>query len=833
MNSSKSWRTGSTQAGGRQATPDRLWVWMSGRRLARLPIGMVVVALLASLFGPLGRTVAGAAEGPAATAGSGSSSARLIVKLASGMSRDQQRQVVQRNGGTLVSEITRLSMVVISVPAAEASNHSKRYQADKQVRRVDANRSRKASAAPNDPAYAGQWALPKIGWDAARDTVAPAGSATIAVLDTGVAPVADLEGRLVPGYTAFPNTDPQVDANGHGTALATIAAAAADNSAGIAGVGYAAGVKVMPVRVLDDSGLGQDSDVIAGVVHAADNGADVILMGFSAPGFSQSLQDAVDYAWSKGAVLVAATGNAGSTEPTYPAGDAKVVGVSATDQNDGLWPSSNSGASAFLGAPGVEIGAVAPGGGTTSITGTSGSAAVVAGSAALLAANDSAASNGVIVGRLARNADAAGTADQTGNGRVNLARAIADTSTEAVVPAGAAPLGSGGPFVGPYVVAAGGGLTVSATFNVSTSSITGSISGGGDPNSQKFYQYSYTAPGASAPSFVSPCLAGAAGGSNTYFLPPGYTAGMWTVSVSRFNANDGGVCHVSRKDADGSITVSAAASIRGAALNDVDGDSSANDGAAPLVGATVTLYKAAVGTATARSSSDTTVGTSTSSSTGAYGFASGLVSGTYFLVRSNPASAGWFSTNAISGSGTGTSSSKVSNDEIRVVLSTTSASTTGNNFLAQQRNASISGTIFNDVNNNGVKDAGETGTVGGGTIGISGGTPPVSLTPLTVTAGGTYSFTGLQAGNYTLTYSAPSGYSPTGPNPQTITLSASESVTRDFLAHTNAAPVVDLNSATTGNDNTATFTEDGAAAALAGLATVVDADDTSLASATV
>ena len=65
-----------------------------------------------------------------------------------------------------------------------------------------------------------------------------------------------------------------------------------------------------------------------------------------------------------------------------------------------------------------------------------------------------AASNGVIIGRLARNADPAGTVDQTGNGRLNLSRALGDTSTVAVQPAGAAPTGSGGPFVGPYVVAA-------------------------------------------------------------------------------------------------------------------------------------------------------------------------------------------------------------------------------------------------------------------------------------------------------------------------------------------------------------------------------------------
>src|SRR5207245_7690354 len=89
-----------------------------------------------------------------------------------------------------------------------------------------------------------------------------------------------------------------------------------------------------------------------------------------------------------------------------------------------------------------------------SVSGTSTSAAIVAGAAALMKAVDPTLSNGIIVGGLARNADPAGTQSQTGNGRINLARALADTSTEFIEPAGAPPTGNGGPFVGPYVAAA-------------------------------------------------------------------------------------------------------------------------------------------------------------------------------------------------------------------------------------------------------------------------------------------------------------------------------------------------------------------------------------------
>ena len=99
------------------------------------------------------------------------------------------------------------------------------------------------------------------------------------------------------------------------------------------------------------NGQGQDSDIIQGVVWAVDHGADVINMSFSNPGYSAALQAAIDYAWAHNVVVVAATGNDGSSTSTFPAGDRGVIGVSNTDQTDALNASSNYGADTFLGAP--------------------------------------------------------------------------------------------------------------------------------------------------------------------------------------------------------------------------------------------------------------------------------------------------------------------------------------------------------------------------------------------------------------------------------------------------------------------------------------------------
>src|SRR5439155_17751965 len=149
----------------------------------------------------------------------------------------------------------------------------------------------------------------------------------------------------------------------------------------------------------------------------------------------------------------------------FPRATAASSAFSATDQNDALAPTSTFGGSVFLAAPGVSILGTYPNNSYVTWTGTSASAAIVAGTAALMRAIDSSLSNGVVVNRIARTADVAGTQEQTGNGRVNIQRAMSDTSTDAIEPAGTAPFGNGGPFVGPYKVAAIKNLAVTFPAN--------------------------------------------------------------------------------------------------------------------------------------------------------------------------------------------------------------------------------------------------------------------------------------------------------------------------------------------------------------------------------
>ncbi|HEY3400450.1 MAG TPA: S8 family serine peptidase [Geothrix sp.] len=407
----------------------------------------------------------------------------LVVKLVPGLTTEEQAAVIARNGGTETSSVPALRLHVVSVPAADLPAVLQAYKADPQVESAELNTVRKAEGAPSDQNYAYQWALPRIGWDAAFGTVVPAGTAKVALLDTGVdASHPDLAGALLPGKSMLDASTGWTDPSGHGTWMAGIVAASTNNGLGIAGVGYR-GVSILPVVVLNASGLGQDSAIIEGIVWAADQGADVILMPFSNPDYSQGLQDALDYAWSKGAVLVAATGNDGLSTPTYPAGGRGVIGVSATDPNDLILPASNFGQDTFLAAPGMEILTTTSNQTYATITGTSASSAMVAGTAAFLKAVDPTLTNGVIVGRMARSADAAGVAGDPnnttlyGNGRVNFAKALADTSLLPIQPVGVP--GGGGPYVGPYAAAVArsvSSVVVGSQVGSLTYGINGSVS---------------------------------------------------------------------------------------------------------------------------------------------------------------------------------------------------------------------------------------------------------------------------------------------------------------------------------------------------------------------
>lgn len=206
------------------------------------------------------------------------------------------------------------------------------------------------SGAPNDPDYAKQWNLRSINVESAWEETQGNG-VTVAVIDTGISQVPDLEGtQFVPGYDFVNDRTDARDDNGHGTHVAGTIAQTTNNEIGVAGIAYRA--KLMPLKVLAATGGGTVADIAEAIRFAADNGAQVVNLSLGGGGESQLMQEAIDYAHRKNVVVIAAAGNSGQNAASYPARYPHVLGVSALDASGNKASYSNFGAGVDIAAPG-------------------------------------------------------------------------------------------------------------------------------------------------------------------------------------------------------------------------------------------------------------------------------------------------------------------------------------------------------------------------------------------------------------------------------------------------------------------------------------------------
>jgi thermitase len=208
--------------------------------------------------------------------------------------------------------------------------------------------------------------------------------------------------------------------------VAGIAAAVTNNARGIAGLGFDS--VLMNVKVLNDDGSGTWSAVANGIIWAADNGANVTNMSFGGTSHSATVEDAVNYAWGRGVVLVAAAGNNNSSTLVYPAAYVNVIAVGATDRNDARASFSSFGTRVDVAAPGVDILSTFPRDrrGRDRYawrSGTSMSAPFVAGLAGLVWTTGWGTSNAAVRDRIEETVDPI-TTDQPIGGRINAARAV-------------------------------------------------------------------------------------------------------------------------------------------------------------------------------------------------------------------------------------------------------------------------------------------------------------------------------------------------------------------------------------------------------------------------
>jgi subtilisin family serine protease len=283
---------------------------------------------------------------------------------------------------------------------------------------------------PNDPDFSSQWHLSKLQMPNAWSVTEGNPGVTIALIDSGVdATHNDLASKLVPGWNFLTGTSNTSDDQGHGTAVAGAIAAATNNGIGVSGVAWMN--MIMPLVVVNSSLYAQYSDLANAITYAADHGARIIITTVNGTTASSTLQSAVDYAWSKGAVLFASPGNDSTSTPYYPAACNHAIAVSATDPNDNLASFSNYGNWIELSAPGVNILTTQMGGGYWYCWGTSFSAPIAGAVGALVLSRQPSLSNSALVSLLETTSDDLGSPgfDQYfGYGRVNAYKAVAAVS---------------------------------------------------------------------------------------------------------------------------------------------------------------------------------------------------------------------------------------------------------------------------------------------------------------------------------------------------------------------------------------------------------------------
>jgi thermitase len=295
-------------------------------------------------------------------------------------------QCLRAAGATRSRRIAQLSVSRLKVPAGRTAEAIDRLKACPGVIYAEPNYVVSAAETiPDDTFWSNQYGLRAIrapqGWDLAAGSSA----VTIAVVDSGVDLAhVDLAGKILPGYD-FINNDavPQDDFYlSHGTHVAGIAAAITDNGTGVAGVSW--GARLLPVKVLDSSGNGTSAGVAEGITWAVDHGAQVINLSLGGPDPSTVLEDAVNYAYGQGVVVVAAAGNFGTNAPFYPASYAHVIAVAATDSSNNRYANSDFGSWVDLAAPGVSVFSTLRNNTYGNLTGTSMASPFVAGLAAIL-----------------------------------------------------------------------------------------------------------------------------------------------------------------------------------------------------------------------------------------------------------------------------------------------------------------------------------------------------------------------------------------------------------------------------------------------------------------
>lgn len=403
------------------------------RKITILLLGVLI--LLVSVVGVLSKKQASAKRENEFAQG------EILVKLKEGVSPDEAGEVHRQLGGRVKETIPGIDVQVVAVKD-NVDRAISAYARERLVEYAEPNYIAHALGLPDDTYFDRQWGMDNTGQtggtvdadiDApeAWDLTTGNSEVKIAILDTGIDQTHEDLASKIGLQENFTDSSTVDDLYGHGTHVGGIAAAVTNNTTGVAGVGYQ--TSLMNAKVLGDDASGYYSWITSGIIWATENGAKVINMSLGGNRKSSALEDAVNYAWSNGVVIVAAAGNSGNPSRTYPAYYQNCIAVAATDDNDQKASFSSYGSWVDVAAPGVDIYSTFPDHPYTVGrnlnydygSGTSMSTPHVAGIAGLVWATEPGLSNQAVRDKIEQGADLiSGTGDYWIWGRVNACNAV-------------------------------------------------------------------------------------------------------------------------------------------------------------------------------------------------------------------------------------------------------------------------------------------------------------------------------------------------------------------------------------------------------------------------
>jgi subtilisin family serine protease len=319
----------------------------------------------------------------------GAATDEVLVKFKDDAGNSDIVNALDQSDGVVVDTVPQLDTCIVKTTDGQTAEElASSLESNSKVEYVEPNLPMSVyNTVPNDTYYStsdhvvsGQhdlWGLYSIDAASAWDLQTGSSSVIVAVVDTGLdMNHADIRNNLwtnadeiagngidddhngyvddVNGWDFINNDNNPTDDHGHGTHVSGTIAAVTNNNAGVAGISWNS--KIMPLKFLGANGSGYTSDAIEAILYATDNGAKVINNSWGGGGISQTLQDAIDYATTRGTLVVAAAGNSNADAANYsPAGCNNVLTVAALDYNNAKASFSNYGSVVEIAAPGVSI----------------------------------------------------------------------------------------------------------------------------------------------------------------------------------------------------------------------------------------------------------------------------------------------------------------------------------------------------------------------------------------------------------------------------------------------------------------------------------------------